>query len=574
LLVLVAASPDEELDRSQLIAGLRRWRTRARHLAEEKEQALDEKAAWQASAIALKRQVTALERRVAALESELDSATEKIATLSKLCFGVKSEKGRSSARSDAADIEAPGTQVAEESTEPATASGDGRRRRGQRPGSPGHGRRDYEELEEEEVLHDVPEEERVCPLCGCPYEDFGEESSTQIDWRVKIVRVVHRRCRYRRGCECAPKGIVCAPVPPKPISKGLFSTQFLARLLHEKYVLGRPLDRICATLLAEGLEISKGTLTGALRRVSDLLAPLDQAIRDRNAKAGHLHIDETSWRVFENLVGKKNHRWWLWVFIAPTTVVFLVDPTRSAKVLERHLGVDISSGALEVGRSLLISTDFYTAYQSIASVDGVETLWCFAHIRRYFIRAADAHKELRPWCDAWLERFAALYRAHRELSLAEPGSAAHEAANEDFCYALSEIDVHRQKEAVDGHLHPRAKKVLATLDNEWAGLARHGAYPEAALDNNASERALRGPVVGRKNYYGSGAIWAATLSARVWTITATAKLAGCNPLSYLNAYLTACAAAGGRPPSGRALRRFFPWCATKADLTSWKGPGP
>jgi len=83
LLVLVAARPDEELDCSQLIAGLRRWRTRARHLAEEKEQALDEKAARRASAIALKRQVSALERRVAALESELDSATERIATRSR-----------------------------------------------------------------------------------------------------------------------------------------------------------------------------------------------------------------------------------------------------------------------------------------------------------------------------------------------------------------------------------------------------------------------------------------------------------------------------------------------------------
>ena len=570
MLVVVAARPDGELDRDELIAGLRRWRTRSGHLAEEKTRLLDENASWRASAGAHEKRAATLEGRVVELEAELAAANEKIATLSKLCFGTKSEKRRTTTPSTR---EEAGTSANDQRSEPASAGGE-RRRRGQQPGSPGHGRRDYADLETEEVVHDLSADERVCPICGAAYEPFGEEPSTQIDWQVRIVRIVHRRRRYRRACRCAGKGVVCAPAPGKAIAKGLLSTQFLARLLHEKYVLGRPLERICATLMAEGLDISKGTLTGALAAVSGLLAPLDAAIRDRNAKAAHLHIDETSWRVFEDLEGKANHRWWLWVFVAPETVVFHIDPTRSAKVLEDHLGVDISSGTLEAGRRLLISADFYTAYQSIAGVDGVEALWCFAHIRRYFVRAADAHKGLRSWCDAWLERFAALYRAHHGLRAGSPGSPERCAAEERFALALSEIDVVRQKEAADERLHLAARKVLSTLDHEWEGLARHASYPDADLDNNVSERHLRGPVVGRKNYYGSGAIWAAMLSARVWTITGTAKRAGCNPLAYLTAYLAACAEAGGRAPSGRALRRFFPWCAMSADLSSWRGPGP
>ncbi len=562
---------DDKLDREQLLAGLRRWRARARHLGEEKKRALEEKAAWRGKAIAHKRRVGVLERRVAELETELGTANEKIATLSKLCFGTKSEKTRTAAHLEG---EKAGTTAAGQPAEPQTPPGGERRRRGQQPGSRGHGRRDYEELETEEVVYDLDETDHVCLVCGAAYELFGEESSSEIDWRERIVRVVHRRRKYRRTCRCDAKGVLCAPGAAKPIPRGLFSTQFLARLLHEKYVLGRPLERLCATLCAEGLAVSKGSLTGALRAVSDLLAPLDVAIRDRNAKAAHHHIHETSWRVFEDLEGKANHRWWLWVFIAADTVVFHIDPTRSAKVLEHHLSVDISSGTLEDGRSLLVSADFYTAYQSIAGVEGVETLWCFAHIRRYFVRAGDAHEEPRPWRDPWLERFAVLYRAHHELRAAEPGSAERRAAEERFALALGEIDVVRQNEAADENLHPAVSKVLATLEHEWEGLAHHGDYPEADLDNNVSERALRGPVVGRKNYYGSGAIWAATLSARVWTITATARRAGCNLLTYLCAYLTACAEAGGQAPTGRALERFFPWCATKADLASWKGPGP
>ena len=51
------------------------------------------------------------------------------------------------------------------------------------------------------------------------------------------------------------------------------------------------------------------------------------------------------------------------------------------------------------------------------------------------------------------------------------------------------------------------------------------------MDNNAAERALRGPVVGRKNYYGSGSRWSARLAAVVFSILQTrdqpATLAEC-----------------------------------------------
>ena len=82
---------------------------------------------------------------------------------------------------------------------------------GQEPGSPGHGRRDYADPETEEVVHDLSEDERACPVCDAAYEPFGEGTSPQIDWQVRIVRVVHRCPRYRRGCRCARNGLVYAP---------------------------------------------------------------------------------------------------------------------------------------------------------------------------------------------------------------------------------------------------------------------------------------------------------------------------------------------------------------------------
>jgi transposase len=53
--------------------------------------------------------------------------------------------------------------------------------------------------------------------------------------------------------------------------------------------------------------------------------------------------------------------------------------------------------------------------------------------------------------------------------------------------------------------------VLKSFATHWEGLMVFVDHPQIPMDNNGSERTLRNPVVGRKNYYGSGAI---LLSAR------------------------------------------------------------
>lgn len=534
--------------------------------------AVEDAECWRGEAQRLAGENVVLTARVAELEGQVAALAEKAATLAKMVFGDSSEQHKQ--RKEQPEARQQGAGGSGEAGHDGDGDGPTRRRRGQQPGSRGHGRRDYSHLDTVEEVHDVDEAQRCCGQCGAAYAAFGEETSEQIDWQVRLVRIVHRRRSYRRVCGCAVRGVVTAAVPAKPIVKGMFTAGFLARLLVEKHVWGRPLRRVAAALASEGFDVAEGTLVGALKATSVLLAPLDEAVRVRNAAAGHLHVDETSWKVFEDVEGKANHRWWLWVFIAADTTLFSIEPSRSTKVLRDHLGIEVDAETLEGDRRLLVSSDFFTVYQSLDRVEGVDALWCWAHIRRYFIRAGDAHPgALAGWRDVWLERIAALYRAHQARGACAPGSAERGQAQADFTAALAAIDTARRAQAADPTLHPAAGKALATLDHEWDGLARHKDFPELALDNNASERALRNPVVGRKNYYGSGAVWAARLAGRVWSITTTAQRAGCDALAYLDAYLHACAHAGGRALTGADLTRFLPWTASPADLAAWRAPG-
>ena len=97
---------------------------------------------------------------------------------------------------------------------------------------------------------------------------------------MSMIKVVHRRKRYHKPCRCSGvPAIITAPPPPKVIAKGLFTAGFIARLIIEKYVLGRPLYRIGAAMRMEGLDLAQGTLVGVFQQVSALLSPLYDAIR-------------------------------------------------------------------------------------------------------------------------------------------------------------------------------------------------------------------------------------------------------------------------------------------------------
>ena len=51
-------------------------------------------------------------------------------------------------------------------------------------------------------------------------EFLGSECGEQIDWQVRVTRIVHRKLRYRRRCPCPGPRTVIAPPAPNPVPKG------------------------------------------------------------------------------------------------------------------------------------------------------------------------------------------------------------------------------------------------------------------------------------------------------------------------------------------------------------------
>jgi transposase len=474
-------------------------------------------------------------RRIAELEQEVEHLRGENRKLQAEQFGRKSEKQSRSDRSNQLD-------------DPSEAKP--QRPRGQQRGRPGPQRRDFSHLPVREETSELPEAERVCPHCGLPLAACGAEEAEQIEIETIVYRRVTRRRRYQRTCHCPGQRTWTAAPVPKLIPKGRFGVSVWVEILLDKFASHRSTERLLRQWQFLGLDLAAGTVTEGLRRLQPLFEPILAALRERNRQSVLTSADETRWFVFCDQEGKVGHTWWLWVFGGGDTVVYVLDPTRSHEVPEKHFP--------KKARGVLL-VDRYSAYKAMAQVkNGTLVLaFCWAHVRRDFVRVGKGWPELKTWALEWLKRIRELYRWNRQR-LANPADAAADAALRQAVAALQQQYL---TELADPSLREPCRKVLTSLQEHWKGLTLFVDDPRIPMDNNISERRLRGPAMGRKNYYGSGALWSGHLAAMLFSILATLQLWQINPRLWLRWYLDSCAAAGGKAPTD--IQSFLPWNLSK-----------
>jgi transposase len=441
-----------------------------------------------------------------------------------------------------------------------------RRRRGHQRGRPGHQRRHHDHLPTTDETIELPPGQCHCATCGLPLTPCGSEPALSIlEVEVRAHRRVIRRRRYRPSCVCASNpALLTAPPPPRLIANSALGTSIWVEVLLDKYAFHRPTYRLLAQWRLAGLDLALGTITDGLQRLLPLLDPVYQALLAHNQKQEHWHGDETRWLVFASVEGKVGHLWYLWLQMSAEAAVFVLACGRGHEVPEAALGPDAQG---------IFNVDRYTAYPAMQQVkDGQITLaLCWAHQRRDFIEAERGNASLHAWASAWLQRIANLYRLNEaRLQAGAPEEPAGMAAQQELQRALEEMAAASALEQARAELPQAARKALESLDAHWAGLNVFVAHREVPMDNNAAERAFRGPVVGRKNYYGSGAAWAGQLAARMFSVLQTLTLWKLNAREWLGDYLRACASNGGQPPAD--LRRWLPWRMSAEERAAWQLP--
>ena len=478
------------------------------------------------------------------LQAQLDVALAQVRELRQRVFGRKSECSKGANQSQSTDAHAA-------------------KPRGQQRGRCGHDRTTQADLPQRHETRDIVSPQ--CPQCGLDLQALGgSEDCSVVEIEVKAYRRVIHRKRFKRVCTCRGlKTIFAASVEPKLIAHGKYGVSVWVEVLLSKFSHGQPSHRLLQDLASHGLIMSAGTLAGGLQKIAPLFEPINQALLARLRTAKHWHADETRWATFVEVEGKVGHRWYMWVFHSAEVVHYVLDKSRAAHVIGAEL-LGVLMG--------IISCDRYSGYKRFARLHpGIELAFCWIHQRRDFLQLANSYPELSVWAFEWVDAIGELYHLN-DLRLQTGVSSPERTATQiALDLALQRMADRARVAVLEPKLNLACVKVLKSMQVHWQGLTVFARCPWVSMDNNTAERDMRPPVIGRKNFFGSGSLWSGQLACIVYSLLATLKLYGLNERIWLGEFLQTCANHGGQAPDD--VSAFMPWSMNADQLAHMRGAG-
>jgi transposase len=393
----------------------------------------------------------------------------------------------------------------------------------EKPARKGHGPR-QQSLPIEEQKHELPADQRVCDQCGGALVEMGQsEDSEEIDViERRFVLRKHRRVKYRCSCNACIK---TAPAPMKLVPSGRYSCGFAIETAVQKYAYHMPLARIARQMGHEGLEIDTQTLWDQIEQLGRVLYRVPKMIRQHVLSHTTVGVDETTWPMMSDKgrIEGEAKGWYAWAIAAPDAVHYTIAAGRSTDVADTVLA----------GYSAIVMADGYDVYETLSKRRGgsFTVAHCWAHVRRKFV---EIEKFFPDACAEIIALIGELYAIEKKAGSGPPDEwlarlrALRDSESRDVVRRI-------QAWALSTGALPQSGlgRALAYMGHCWKGLVRFLDDPRIPLDNNATERALRGPVVGRKNHYGSRSRRGTEIAALFYTIVESAKVNGIDPRKYL-----------------------------------------
>ncbi len=372
------------------------------------------------------------------------------------------------------------------------------------------------ELPHVEETFELDAADKICRSCGGELRPMkGQFETSEM---VDVIEVSYRVVKVQQqkySCTCG--GCVeTAPGPERVTPGGRYSLDFAAKVAIDKYLDHLPLARQERILRRHGLVVTSQTLWDQVNALGRRLESASRALLARALAQPVIGLDQTGWPRLDGTSGGRP--WQMWCLTAPGIVVHRIRDDKGADTFRALVG----------GYQGIIVCDALKTHEAGArGNDRIALAGCWAHVYRKFEEAAPDHPEAKLALD-WI---GSLYEVD-------------ERAGDDLAKraALRKTESAEILAAMKSWLWNQATLKTLSIGNaaaytiaNWERLSRFVDAPRVPLDNNATERAIRGPVVGRKNHYGSKSRRGTEVAATFYTLIETAKLQGIDPAKYLRA---------------------------------------
>ena len=338
----------------------------------------------------------------------------------------------------------------------------------------------------------------TCPDCGLPLgkpkhieRRVIEELPEPKPLRVIEFFIPHYACKH-----CKKEIIATDAELPK---SGRLGNNLQSEIVMMKYEDRLPYAKITSNLNRKyPLDLAPATPLNVTTRVAKQLDPEYQKIKHEIRTSNRTNADETGAKV----EGKK---WWLWLFMSATSVLFLFRKRREGKVIQEILGKNYQG---------ILTVDGLKAYSTV--VKHIQRCW--AHLLREAKFLAQKHKGQSR---VLYQSLCYLFEQVKQKTI-------------DYTKAINEMKI------ILGiaKAYRELRKIAVLLENGlefWFTCLLH---KNVEPTNNRAERQLREFVIQRKIYSTFRSEQGPRTAEVLFSLLATWKLRGLNPLKELKATLS------------------------------------
>ena len=331
--------------------------------------------------------------------------------------------------------------------------------------------------------------------------------------------------------------MVKAPHPKKLLPGSLVSPSLAAAVLNGKYVNAVPLYRLEKEFERYGLAITRQNMANWVIRLGEsCFGPLYDYLHTLLYRYPVIQADETP--VLVNKDGRPaGSKSWMWVYRSgclyqkEQVILYEYQKTRNAshprKFLKDYNGICV--------------TDGYQVYHTLEKEkEDLKIAGCWVPCRRKFEEALEViPKELRKQSvlDLLMNQIRAIYREEGKLS----GFSADERVEKRQLVVKPLVDAFFAYVKQNSGRVPKSGKAREAFTyalNQEPYLRVFLENGDVPMDNNASERAIRGFCIGKKNWEMIDTVHGASASAIIYSISETAKANGLKPYEYFEYLLT------------------------------------
>lgn len=385
-------------------------------------------------------------------------------------------------------------------------------------------------LKRERIEHDLPEKEKHCMECHQNLRKIGEEVSERYEYLPAQMKVIEDAC-FTYACACTVK---TASKPPQPIEKSTASASVLAQVIASKLADHLPLHRQAKMFRRHGIQIAEQTMCDWMRQSAELLAPLYERLKRHVLASKVVGTDDTPVKVLDRNGGPAR-KGRIWPYVGDrehVAVIYDYTATRERAGPEEFLRQ--YRGYLQA--------DAYVAYDSFFLKPAPDQesrmveVGCWAHARRHVHQALDNDPSRMR---TLLLMIAELYRVEKVVRERALGGEDLRLMREQGARPVLE-KLHAYLRRIREELLPKSEAGHAVnyILKNWTALTRYCDHPDLSIDNNHTERSLRGWAVGRNNWTFFGSDRGGKTAAVLKSFVASCELVKVDPFAWFQDVLS------------------------------------